>query len=185
MSDPSFETGFPKPSLDNPMLFGQYADAIAARLRLQYSPSAGYRIAVEKQEKDPKKRRWDINVHRGWFAGAQVNIKPVSGAPHRANVEVCWHTRLMEIMAKTFAVLSVPFFILIFLVFAFTTRLGFALILTLILWFVWALLGSIVMVLIARLASAAFGNEFDQNRRSTLAQEIKNIALPQQAASGP
>jgi hypothetical protein len=33
-SDPGFETGFRKPSLDNPILFGRYADAIAARLRV-------------------------------------------------------------------------------------------------------------------------------------------------------
>jgi hypothetical protein len=184
MSDPNFETGFPKPSLDNPILFGKYADAIAARLRLQYSPSAGYRVVIEKEEKNPKKRRWDINVHRGLCAGAQVKIKPLSDTPHRANVEVVWHTRLIDIMAKTFTVLSLPFFILLFLAFAFTTRLGFALILTVILWFAWALLGSIVMVLIAKLCSAAFGNEFDQNRRSTMAQDIKNVPLPQQPAPG-
>jgi len=185
MSDPNFETGFPKPSLDNPVLFGRYADAIAARLRLQYSPSAGYRIVVDKQEKDPKKRRWDVNIHRGLFAGAQVKIKPLSETPHRAKVEVCWHTRLMEVMAKTFTVLSLPFFLLLFILFAFFTRLGFALILTVILWFAWALLGSIVMVLIGKLSSSIFGNEFDHNRRSTMALEIKGVPLPAPPTAPP
>ena len=180
MPDPNFETGFAKPSLDNPILFAQYADAVAERLRLQYSPAAGYRIAVEKQEKNPKKRRWDVNVHRGLFAGAQVSIKPLAETPHRAKVEVCWHTRLMEIMAKTFTVLSLPFFIVLFLAFAFATRLGFALILTILLWFAWALAGSIVMVLIGKISSAIFGNEFDENRLATMAQEVKGVALPTQ-----
>jgi hypothetical protein len=183
-SDPGFETGFPKPSLDNPVLFAKYADAIAGRLRLQYGASAGYRIAVEKHEKDPKKRHWDINVHRGLFDGTQVTIKPASAMPHRAMVEVCWHSRLVDILLKGFVILSLPIFVVIFLALAFSTRLGFAVILTAILFFIWAAIGAILVLIFAKLCSKIFGNQFDYNRRAMMAQEIKGIPLPAQPDSG-
>jgi hypothetical protein len=88
----------------------------------------------------------------------------------------------MEIMAKTFTYLSLPFFILVFLALAFSTRLGFALILTVTLWFAWALAGSIFIVIIGKICYAACGNEFDDNRRATMAQEIKGLPLPAQPA---
>ena len=182
-SDPGFEIGFAKPSLENAILFGRYAEAIAARLRVQYSPSAGYRIAVEAHDKDVKGRRWEINVERGLFAGAQVTVKPAVALPHRAMVDVSWHNRLSQILLKAFAILSIPIFAVIFLALAFGTRLGFALILTLILFFIWALICSIVVLAIARICSAIFGNEFDYARRSTMATEIKAIALPAQTGS--
>lgn len=183
-SDPGFETGFAKPSLENPMLFGQYADAIAARLRLQYAPSAGYRIALEKHDKDAKKRHWDINVHRGLFDGAQITVKPASAMPHRAMVEVGWHSRLVDILLKGFVILSLPIFAVIFLALVFSTRIGFAVILTAILFFIWAVIGSVLVLILARLCSKIFGGEFDYNRRSSMAEDIKNVALPRQAASG-
>jgi hypothetical protein len=176
--DPGFETGFEKPSLENPVLFARYADSIAARLRMQYNPSGGYRVAVEKHEKDPKKRRWEVNVYRGLFAGAQVTIKPAAQMPHRAMVEVSWHTRLFEILVKTLAVLSLPIFIVLLLAFALKTRLGFALILTAVIGFAWTLAGGIVILVIAKLCSATFGNEFDYKRRSAMAQEVRAVPLP-------
>ena len=180
VSDPGFETGFPKASLENPVLFGLYAESIAARLRQQYSPLGGYRVAVEKHEKDPKRRRWEVNVYRGLFAGAQITIKPAAQLPHRAMVDVSWHTRLFEILVKAFAVLSLPIFILLFLAFALKTRFGFALVLTAVIGFVWALAGSIVMLILAKACSALFGNEFDYQRRSAIAQEVRAVALPAQ-----
>jgi hypothetical protein len=142
-------------------------------------------VSVEKQEKNPKRRHWDINVYRGLNSGTQVSIKPAAAMPHRAMVEVSWHTRLLDIMMKGFAVLSLPIFILLFLGLAFGTRLGFALILTVIIGFVWALAGVIVMIGVAKVCSAIFGNEFDYGRRSTMATEIKSIALPTQTDSAP
>ena len=182
-SDPGFETGFPKPSLENGVLFGRYVESIAARLRLQYGSSAGYRIAVEAHDKDVKARRWEINVERGLFAGAQVTVKPATAMPHRAMVDVSTHSRLAQILLKTFAILSIPIFILIFLVLAFSTRIGFALIVTVILFFIWALILSVVVLTIAKICAAIFGNEFDYARRSTMATEIKAIALPAQTGS--
>lgn len=179
-SDPGFETGFEKPSLDNPVLFARYAESIAARLRQQYSPVGGYRVAVEKHEKDPKRRRWEVNVYRGLFAGAQITIKPAAQMPHRAMVEVSWHTRLFEILVKAFAILSLPIFIVLFLAFLLKTRVGFALVLTAVLGFIWALAGAIVMITIAKLCSAMFGNEFDYRRRSTIAQDVRAVPLPAQ-----
>jgi len=101
--------------------------------------------------------------------------------PELAMVEVSWHTRLFEILVKVFAVLSLPIFIVLFLAFALKTRIGFALVLTFVLGFVWALVGAIVMLTIAKLFSAVFGNEFDYQRRSAMAQEVRAVPLPAQS----
>jgi len=178
--DPGFEIGFPKPSLENPVLFGRYADAVAARLRLRYDSAAGYRVIVEKREKEPKKRQWNVNVYGGMFSGACVHIKPIAQTPHRAKIEVRWTSRLRDLLAKGFAILSLPIFALVFLALALQTRLGFALILTIVLWLAWALAGSIVLLSIAWLCAALFGNEFDQQRRSAMAQEVRVVPLPAQ-----
>jgi hypothetical protein len=184
-SDPGFETGFPKPSLDNPILFGQYADAIAACLRLQYGPSAGYRIAIERHDKDPKKRRWEINVHRGLFDGAQITIKPTTAMPHRAMVEVGWHSRMVDILLKGFVILSLPIFAVIFLALVFSTRIGFAVILTAMLFFIWAAIGAVLILIFAKICAKIAGSQFDYNRRATMAQEIKGFPLPSPATPPP
>lgn len=178
--DPGFEIGFPKPSLENPALFSRYADDVAARLRSRYGPGGGYRVSVEKRETDPKKRRWEVKVFGGLFSGACIYIKPIAVAPHRAKVEVRWNSRLQDVLAKGFAFVSVPIFFLVFLALALKTRLGFALIVTVVLWFVWALAGSVVLLVIARLCAALFGNEFDEQRRSAMAQEVRAVSLPAQ-----
>ena len=178
MGDPSFEIGFPGPSLDNPVLFGRYADSLGAKLRLRYGPSAGYHVAVEKEDRNPKKRRWRVSVLSGWFSGARLTIKPIEETPHRAVITVGWHSRVLDGLIKGVAVLTLLIFIPMFLVFALATRLGFAVLLTLILFFVWAIFASLIATGIARLFSLVFGNEFDAQRRAMLLDEIKSVPLP-------
>jgi hypothetical protein len=179
----SFETGFERPSLDNPPLFSRYADEIATRLGHLYPARTGYRIKVEKKEDDPRKRVWKVELLRGWFSGVEVTIKPIEKNPHRARVRVGWHSRLLGAMAKGFALISLPPLVIIFIALAFTTRLGFALVLTAVIGIIWAILGSIVMLLVARLFAAIFGNEFDKNTRMALADKIQQFPLPQPNAA--
>ncbi len=175
----SFETGFERPSLDNPLLFSRYADEIAMRLGHEYPAHAGYRIRVEKREKDPRKREWRVDVQRGWSSGARVRIKPLAEKPHRAKVKVGWHSRLLEVMETGFAYISIVPLILLFVVLTLATRLGFALILTAVIAVVWGIAGSIVMSIVARLFAAIFGNEFTSERRTALATKIEQFPLPQ------
>lgn len=156
----SFETGFERPSLDNPILFSCYADEIAMRLGYLYPERTGYRIKVEKKEDDPKKREWTVELLKGWFTGAQVSIKPIEKTPHRARVRVTWHSRLLGAMMKGFAIITLPPLIIVFIALVFTTRLGFALLLTAAIGIIWGIAGSIVMLVVARILAAIFGNEF-------------------------
>jgi hypothetical protein len=181
MADPqaSFETGFERPSLDNPILFSRYADEIAMRLGHLYSERTGYRIKVEKKEDDPKKREWNVELFHGWFTGATVEIKPMEKTPHRVKVKVRWHSRLLAAMTKAFAILTVPPLIILFIALAFMTRLGFALVLTAVIGILWGIVGSIVMLLVARIFAAIFGNEFNDSTRIALADKIQQFPLPQ------
>ena len=179
MGDSSFEVGFPGPSLDNPVLFGRYADSLAEQLRRRYPSSSGYKISVEKKDKDPKKRKWSVNLLAGWFSGAEITIKPIEATPHRAVVDLTWNSRVLELLAKGVAVIGLLMCIPLLIAAVFVLhRLGFAVILTIIVFFVWALIGSIVATGIARLFAAIFGNEFDAQRQYALLNEIKTVPLP-------
>jgi len=178
---PGFQVGFPKPSLDNPVLFSQFADKLASRLRLQYSESAGYRIKVEKKEDEPKKRKWTVYLYRGLFSGAEISIEPLADTPHIASVDVGWTSRLYEVLGKSFVVLSLPIFLILFLAFAFATRIGFALILTIVIGFIWLLIGVLILQAIAKMVAKLVGNEFDYNRRLNIARELKLVPLPAQS----
>lgn len=178
-SSAAFETGFERPSLDNPLLFSLYADEVAVRLGHLYPQQAGYRIKVGKEEKDPRKRKWQVELLKGWFTGAQVEIKPLDGTPHRVWVKVKWHSRFLAALIQGFAILLVPILIVTFLVFAFTTRLGFALILTFLVAIVLSIPIGLLTQLVARIFAAIFGNEFDVATRIALAGKIQQFPLPQ------
>jgi hypothetical protein len=175
----SFETGFERPSLDNPQLFSRYADEIAMRMGHLFPQHQGYCIRVEKKEDEPRKRVWQVELRRGWFTGATVEIKPMEKTPHRARVRVRWHSRLLGAMTTGFAILSVPPLIIIFIAALLKTRVGFALLLTAAVGIIWGIAGSIVMLLVARMLAAIFGNEFDSTRRMALADNIQQFPLPQ------
>jgi len=179
----SFETGFEKPSLDNPLLFSRYADEIATRLGHQFPAHTGYRIRVERKEDDPRKREWRVNVQRGWFTGARVEITPLRQTPHRARVRVAWHSRLLDVMANGFIYISMVPLFLLFLAFAWKTRLGFALILTVVIGAVWLAVGFIAILIVARIFSAIFGNEFDTDACIALADKVQQFPLPQDVPS--
>jgi hypothetical protein len=179
LADSSFEVGFAGPSLDNPVLFGRYADSLAEQLRRRYTSSAGYKISVEKKEKDPKKRKWSVNLLAGWFSGAEITIKPIEATPHRAVVGIAWNSRVLELLIGGVAVTGLLICLPLLVASVFVLhRMGFAVIVTIIVFFVWALIGSIVATGVARLFAALFGNEFDAQRRSTLLNEIKAVPLP-------
>jgi hypothetical protein len=175
----AFETGFERPSLDNPLLFSRYADEIALRLGHLYPEHAGYRIKVSKEEKDARKRKWEVELLKGWFTGAKVVIKPLEPTPHRVWVKVEWYSRLLNAMWIGFAALLIPILIVSFFAFAFMTRLGFALILTLIVMVVFAIPAGLISQLVARTLAAIFGNEFDSAARIALAGKIAQFPLPQ------
>lgn len=181
MADPSnaFETGFERPSLDNPVLFSRYADDIALRLKNFYPEHAGYRIKVNKEEKDARKRKWEVELLKGWFTGARVVIKPLEATPHRVWVEVEWSSRLLKAIMTVFAALMIPVLIICFIAFASATRLGFALVLTIVALFVLAIPVVLISQLIARTFANIFGNEFDSAARVSLAGKIAQFPLPQ------
>ncbi len=175
----AFETGFERPSLDNPLLFSRYADDIAMRLGHQYPAQLGYRVNVEKKEKDPRRREWLVDLQRGWFSGARVEIKPLAQKPHRVRVRVSWQSRLMSVMEKSFTYISMVPLFLLFVALTLATRLGFALILTIVVAIAWAIVGYIVMFAVARICAAIFGNEFTSETRTALATKIEQFPLPQ------
>ena len=174
----SFETGFERPSLDNPLHFSRYADEIAMRMGHLFPEQKGYRIKVEKKEDEPRKRMWQVELLRGWFTGAIVEIKPIEKTPHRVRVRVRWHSRLLGAMTTGFAILSVPPLIIIFIAALLKTRIGFALLVTAAVGIIWGIAGSVVMLLVARTFAAIFGNEFGSSTRIALADKIQQFPLP-------
>jgi hypothetical protein len=184
MASPSnaFETGFERPSLDNPILFSRYADDIALRIKNFYPEHAGYRIKVNKEEKEARKRKWEVELLKGWLTGAKVVIKPLDSAPHRVWVKVEWSSRLLNALRLGFAALMIPILILCFVVFAYATRFGFALILTLVVAVALGIPAGLISQLIARTFANLFGNEFDSAARVSLAGKIAQFPLPQAKA---
>jgi hypothetical protein len=175
----SFETGYEQPTLGSVRLFSRYADDLAVRLQHQYPEHAGYQIKVEKREDNPRRIKWHVEVLKGWFTGARVEIKPIARTPHRVRVKVLWHSRLLGAMMKGFAILTLPALIIVFIGVAMLTRVRLSLLLTAGIAIAWALLGAIVMLVIARLCAAIFGNEFDSGTRMALAHKIQQFPLPQ------
>jgi hypothetical protein len=58
-----------------------------------------------------------------------------------------------------------------------------ALLLTAAIGIIWGIAGSIVMLVVARILAAIFGNEFDDNTRIALADKIQQFPLPQAKAA--
>jgi hypothetical protein len=174
VSDPEFETGYDKPSPDDPALFSRYADS----LRLRYRDSSGYRVVVVKEASKTSLRSWNVSLLRGWFAGAQVSIKPIGDTPHRVMVQVEWHTKFMDILTKGFVIISLPVFFALFIALAIRGRIALGLLVTFVRGLVWLMAGAVVMLLLAKLGSKIFGNEFDFNRRSEIARDLKLVPLP-------
>jgi hypothetical protein len=177
--DPKFEIGFPRPSLENPVLFSRYADQVEAYLKLRFAPHEGYRVKVKKSEEDPRKRNWRIDLLRGWASGASIRILPIREKTHRAMVEVRWHSRFVDFLQHAFVYISFPFFALFFILLLFQTRAGFALLLTVTLGLAWMAVGAIVLTLAGRLFALVFGNEFTYERRRAIAEMLKTVPLPQ------
>lgn len=186
MASPSnaFETGFERPSLDNPVLFSRYADDVALRLKNFYPEHAGYRIKVNKEEKDARKRKWEVELLKGWLTGAKVVIKPLEATPHRVWVKVEWSSRLLNALTMGFAALMIPVLIICFIAFAAATRLGFALILTLVVAVALAIPAGLISQGVARTFANLFGNEFDSAARVSLAGKIAQFPLPQTRPAG-
>jgi hypothetical protein len=181
VSDPGFETGYDQPSPDDSALFSRYSDLLADCLRQRYRESSGYRVTTEKEESKVVPRSWNVSLCRGWFAGARVTIKPIGDIPHRVMVQVLWHTKFLEALTKAFAIASLAIFLL--LVVAFRGRILFALLIAFTVGLIWLMAGTVVMLLLAKLGSRIFGNEFDFNRRSEIARELKLVALPAPTAN--
>ena len=176
--DPGFETGYDNPSLDHTILFGQYADDLAAHLRQQYRDRSGYHVTVVKKDKNPKLRSWDVNLYRGWFAGSQVTIQPIGGTPHRVMVQLLENTKLAEILTKGFAIVSLLIFLLVFLAFVISGHMLIGLAVSFFGSLVWLMAGAVVLLLFSKLCARIFGNEFDFNRRSEMARDLKLVLLP-------
>jgi hypothetical protein len=179
----SFETGFERPSLENPRLFSRYADEIAKRLRQEFAEHSGYRIRVEKREDNPRRRKWTVRLHRGWFTGASVVIRPLALAPHRARVKVHWDSRLLQVMAKAFVYVSLPALLILFVMLTVLTRARLALIVTGVAGILWAIAGSILLTVVARLFAFGFGDEFNNQVRIALADKIEKFPLPKSTPS--
>jgi len=176
VSDPGFETGYETPSSDLPALFSRYADALADCLRQRYREPSGYRVTTENEASKIAPLSWSVSLYRGWFAGAQVTIKPIGNTPHRAMVQVLEHTKFLHILTKGFALISAVVFLL--LVVALRGRILLALLIALPVGVVWIVAGAVILLLLAKLGSKTFGNEFDFNCRSEIARELKLVALP-------
>jgi hypothetical protein len=179
----SFETGFDRPSLDNPLLFRRYADEVAAQLSHQFPEQSGYRIHVKKHEDQARKRHWEVYLWRGWLSGICVEIQPMEKTPHRVRVSVRWDSRLLGAMMKGFFYLSALPLIVLFIALALVVRLVGAFVLTCVVGLVWLFSGSLVMYAFARLLAVIFNNEFTTDTRVDLAQMIQRFPLPQAAAS--
>ena len=124
-------------------------------------------------------REWFVDLQRGWSSGVRVRISPLRQTPHRARVRVAWRSKLMDVMETGFVYISMVPMFLLFLAFAWKTRLGFALILTMVIGAAWAIVGSIAIMILARTFAAVAGNEFSSDTCTALASKIEQFPLPQ------
>lgn len=66
----------------------------------------------------------------------------------------------------------------LFIALAIRGRIALGLQVTFVLGLVWLMAGAVVMLLLAKLGSKIFGNEFDFNHRSEIARDLKLVPLP-------
>lgn len=171
-----FEIGFERPSLDNPRLFDRYTNRMQVRAS---EICAGYAIRAEKKE-DPGKRRWVIQLEKGWHSGCEIEIEPKRDTPHRAIVSVTQHSKLRRVLTSSAAALYAGASILILLTGWLVIRIGFLFILLFVSFFPYMLL---TFGLIRLLETLTGRNEMSPERRRELIEHLR--ALPLLEQTGP
>jgi hypothetical protein len=85
----------------------------------------------------------------------------------------------LDALIKGIAVLTLLIFIPLFLILTVAVRrMGFAVVLTMIRFFIWAIFASLIAGGIAGVIAFLFGNEFEAQRGAVLLEEVNSVALP-------
>jgi hypothetical protein len=173
----SFVIALPGPSLESPLLFERHAQRIEAWLRQRYPPASGYRVQ-NRSKRDKPDEGWTIAVSRGVLSGAVVELKPESEARHKAMLRVKWESPLSRFLTMVGFVSAIPFALVGFGLGVFLLRFFcFGIIAAMIVAFIWMMFTTMIAIGTARLAAAAFGNEFDDEHRAEMARYLKTLPL--------
>jgi len=173
----AFEIALPAPSLESPLVFAHHVDRIEAMLRETYPPVGGYRLS-RKMKTERGRQSWEVEVHRGLLSGARVDVRLLPASPHRATVDVSWHSTLSDLLLLIGGLAGLPIAAIVLFGGLYLT--GSLLLTGLVLAgliFVWVFVMGIGAHVAARAVAAAVGNEFDGDRRASIADGIKALPL--------
>jgi len=172
-----FEIALPAPSLDSPLVFAQHVDRIEAMLRETYPPAGGYTLS-RKMKTERGRQSWEVEVHRGLVSGARVALRLLPASPHRAQVDVSWHSTLSDLLLLVGGLAGLPIgAVVLFGGLYLTGSLLLSGLLLAALIFAWVFAMGIGAHLVARGIGAVAGNEFNRDRRASIADEIKALPL--------
>jgi hypothetical protein len=163
-------------------VFAHHVDRIEAMLRETYPPAGGYRTS-RKMKTERGRQSWEVEIHRGLLSGARVALRLLPASPHRAEVDVSWHSTLSDILLLLGGLAGLP--IAAVVLFGGLYVSGSLLLTGLLLGaliVVWVFVMGIGAHVTARALAAAVGNEFNGDRRASIADGIK--ALPLETATG-
>ena len=172
-----FEIALPAPSLESPLVFAHHVDRIEAMLRETYPPVGGYRLS-RKMKTERGRQSWEVEVHRGLLSGARVDVRLLPASPHRATVDVSWHSTLSDLLLLIGGLAGLPIAAVVLFggIYLTGSLLLTGLVLAALI-FVWVFVMGIGAHLVARGVAAAAGNEFDGDRRASIADGIKALPL--------
>lgn len=111
---PSITKQFPGPSVDNPVLLGQFAGTLRERYAEMFPPRRGF--TVEFEERSTKKSRsWEIRILHGKFGGTNISMRPSIVRPQEVWISVSatsrFERRLLKVAVWIAAVLAAPLFL--------------------------------------------------------------------------
>lgn len=173
------------PSPDNRARFAQYARDIKAQLQVRYSQFCGYQIK-ELKPRIKNLPEWNLALYMGWSCGALVRVAQDRHMTHIAQVTVCWHSRVKQLVRH---LLTVAGSCLLFAFLVFGRLLGGRLILVLFLSLPVFLVYAGFVIMCASVAGGLVnllgGDRFDDDRLEELTSSLRQVPLPASRLTQP
>jgi hypothetical protein len=168
---------FPRPSVDNPALLHQFAQALARRYGEMFPAARGFVVELKENMVGKTFRGWEILILHGFYSGAQIAISPDRRTPQLITVKVTDASRLEQMLTKIAGILALVITAPIFLAAILRARIVFALIVCIPIFFVLVAVLSVIVLIICRLFRP-LDHFFDKNTQSRILAVANQIPLP-------
>jgi hypothetical protein len=168
---------FPGPSVDNPALLHQFAQALARRYAQMFPAARGFALDLKEYKVGKALRGWEILILHGFFAGARILSTPGRLTPQLITIRVSQDSRLHQRLTNIAAVLALLIMAPIFIMGILRVRVILALVLCAPILFVLAVVLSLIVNLICRLFRP-LDHYFDENTQSRILAIAGEVPLP-------